>query len=183
MPFPRQELDASFDKRIGAWFGRSKPITRDEMLKCVFRFNELPNSNLAFIDAVIPGHNRTLYGAIGGGTAEENLRSQVEMAENYHIDFIRAAPRNGAALHSHDSEETFICLTGKWKVTWGDNGEESITLGYLDGIAVPAGVMRSFENVSESEALMMAILGGKEPGHVVWSEAIHDKMAKAWPAK
>jgi quercetin dioxygenase-like cupin family protein len=181
MPTPRQELDITHDKKIGAYFGRSRPMTRAEMLEHVFRFDELPNSNIAFIDAVMPGHKRTLYGAVGGGTAEENLRSQVEKAENYHIDFIKAAPGNGAALHSHDTEETFICLTGQWTVRWGDNGEEAITLGYLDGIAVPPGVMRSFENASDKEALLLSILGGKEPGHVVWSEAIHARMAKAYP--
>jgi quercetin dioxygenase-like cupin family protein len=100
-------------------------------------------------------------------------------AENYHIDFIKADPGNGAALHSHDSEETFICLTGKWRVCWGDNGEEHIDLDYLDGICCPAGVMRSFQNISDSPALMMAIIGGKEPGHVIWAESIRKKMITA----
>lgn len=179
MPFPRQELDIVHDKTINAWFGRSKPIDREEMLSNVFRFDQMPRSDRAFLDAAIPGHNRILMGALGHGTADENLRPQVEKAENYHIDFIKADPGNGAALHSHDSEETFICLTGKWRVSWGDNGEDHVELGYLDGICCPAGVMRSFQNISDAPALMMAIIGGKEPGHVVWAESIRKKMAEA----
>jgi quercetin dioxygenase-like cupin family protein len=183
MPYPRKELDIVHDKTIsahGAWFGRSLPISREDMLKNVFRFGQMPDSALAFIDAVVPGHNRVLMSALGSGTADENLHPQVAHAENYHIDFIRAEPGNGAALHSHDSEETFICLTGKWRVSWGDNGEEHTDLDYLDGICCPPGVMRSFSNISGSTALLLSILGGKEPGHVVWSKAIQPKLAEAY---
>ncbi len=178
-PVMRLERDIEFDDQVGAYFGKTRTMTPEDMLGRVFRFNELPHSDVAFIDAVVPGHNRVLMGALGGGTSDENLSSQVAQAENYHIDFIRAAPGNGAALHSHDSEETFVCLTGRWKVTWGDEGENSVELGYLDGICCPSGVMRAFENIAGEEALMMSILGGKEPGHVVWANSIRGKLAAA----
>ncbi len=180
MPYPRQELEIVEDKRIGAWFARSKPIDRAAMLANVFRFGQMPQSDRAFIDAVMPGHNRILMGALGRGTADENLRPQVETAENYHIDFIKAEPGNGAALHSHDTEETFICLTGRWRVAWGNDGEEHVDLGYLDGICCPPGVMRSFSNVSEAPALLLSVLGGREPGHVIWARSIQSKMAAAY---
>ena len=45
--------------------------------------------------------------------------------------------------------------------------------------AVPPGVMRTFVNVSDNEALLLSIIGGKEPGHVIWSKSIQTKMAKA----
>ena len=140
MPYPRQELDIEEDRQTGAWFATSKPIAREAMLANVFRFGSMPQTDRAFIDAVIPGHNRVLMGALGRGTADENLRPQVETADNYHIDFIKAEPGNGAALHSHDTEETFICLTGKWRVAWGDNGDDFVDLDYLDGICCPPGV-------------------------------------------
>jgi mannose-6-phosphate isomerase-like protein (cupin superfamily) len=179
----RQELDIVHDARVsedGAWFGRSKPIAREEMLSRVFRFETLPSNDTAFVDAVIPGHRRVLMGALGLGTADEKLQHQVKAAENYHIDIIRAEPGNGAALHSHDTEETFVCLTGRWRVTWGDTGSEHVELGYLDGISCPPGVMRSFENVAGETALLLSILGGKHPGHVIWSAAIRDQMVKAY---
>jgi mannose-6-phosphate isomerase-like protein (cupin superfamily) len=183
MPYPRKELQIEHDQSVsehGAWFATSMPITREAMLANVFRFGEMPLSDRAFIDAVMPGHNRVLMGALGRGASDENLKPQVTTAENYHIDFINAEPGNGAALHSHDTEETFICLTGQWRVAWGTNGEEHVDLGYLDGICCPPGVMRSFSNISGGKALLLSILGGKEPGHVVWSQSIRDKLKAAY---
>jgi len=175
----RRELSLTYDQRTDAWFGASQTIAREEMLARVFRFGELPSSDRAFIDAAIPGHNRILMGALGRGASDEDLQHQVERAENYHIDYISAAPGNGAALHSHDTEETFICLTGKWRIAWGTQGEDSVELNYLDGICCPPGVMRSFENIADAPALLLSILGGREPGNVVWSEAIKTRVATA----
>jgi len=172
----RLELNIHYDESIGAYFGGSRTLTRDELEACVFRFGKLPASPKAFIDAAIPGHERILMGALGGGAADENLASQVSDAQNYHIDYIRAAPGNGAALHSHDTEETFICLTGTWKVATGDQGETAVELNYLDGVVCPPGVMRSFENISTDDALLLSILGGKEPGHVVWAESLRQPL-------
>ncbi|WP_291863854.1 hypothetical protein [Bradyrhizobium sp.] len=62
-------------------------------------------------------------------------------------------------------------------MTWGTDGEDSVELNYLDGICCPPGVMRSFENISDKTALLLSILGGREPGNVVWSESIQLKMA------
>lgn len=39
--------------------------------------------------------------------------------------------------------------------------------------------MRSFENISDKPALMMVMIGGKEPGHVIWAESIRKSMADA----
>ncbi len=175
----RRETNLKFDESINAWFGGSRSLTADQLNACVFRFDQLPSSPKAFIDAALPGHRRTLMGALGGGAADEELSSQVSDAHNYHIDYIRAAPGNGAALHSHDTEETFICLTGKWKVATGDHGEIFVELNYLDGVVCPPGVMRSFENVGDEEALLLSILGGKNPGHVVWAQSLHAPLTAA----
>lgn len=175
----RLETDIKHDESINAYFGGSRALSAEQLKACVFRFDQLPSSPKAFIDAALPGHKRTLMGALGGGAADEELASQVSDALNYHIDYIRAAPGNGAALHSHDTEETFICLTGKWKVATGDHGETWVELNYLDGVVCPPGVMRSFENVGTEEALLLSILGGKEPGHVVWAESLRQPLKAA----
>ncbi len=172
----RRETNIHYDDKVGAYFGDSRPLSQTELQDCVFRFDALPSSSRAFIDAVLPGHHRTLMGALGGGAADENLESSVSNAENYHIDFIRAEPGNGAALHSHDTEETFICLTGKWAISVGDTGDQRVELNYLDGIVCPPGVMRAFENVSNADALLLSILGGKTPGHVVWANVLREPL-------
>ena len=47
MPYPRQESEIIHDKTVsehGAWFARGKPISREAMLKNVFRFGQMPDS-------------------------------------------------------------------------------------------------------------------------------------------
>ncbi|MEM8949345.1 MAG: cupin domain-containing protein [Pseudomonadota bacterium] len=172
----RDEIDIRFDEDIKAQVGKSKPISDEEIEARVWRFDALEGSPNAFIDAAVPGHERVLYGALGSGTADEQIVKAVKAAENFHIDFIKAGPGQGAALHSHDSEEVFIVMTGRWKVAWGTHGENAIELDRFDGISVPSGVMRSFENLGDGENVLMAIIGGKTPGACVWSEAIIDKL-------
>ena len=101
MPYPRKELDIVHDKTVtehGAWFARSLPITREAMLKNVFRFGQMPQSDRAFVDAVIPGHNRVLMGALGRGTVRRKPqaagRDRGELSHRLHPGCSRAtAPR------------------------------------------------------------------------------------------
>ena len=178
----RNKREVRFDASSGAWFGKSKPIARAEMEGRLWRFGELTPSPRAFLDCTLPGHVRTLYSALGGGADDEQLEgTAVEQAENYHIDFVNAPPGNGAALHSHGSEETFIALTGRWEIYQGDNGEESVVLAPFDGIVVPDGVLRGFRNVSETEAVLLTILGAHNAGRCIWAETLQPAFAKAAP--
>ena len=174
----RRELDTIFDDRSKAYFGKSMPISRAEMEKRVWRFDDLTPSPRAFLDCTLPGHVRTLYSALGKGADDEKLEgTAVEDAENFFIDFVKAEPQNGAALHSHGSEETFIALTGSWEVSWGDNGEETTYLNPFDGIVVPGGVMRGFKNTSEAEATLMVVLGAHNTGHCVWAKSLQEPFS------
>ncbi len=69
---------------------------------------------------------------------------------------------NGPGLHVHwNTHETFMALTGRWEIRWGDKGEESIILEPFDLIAVPPGVTRQFINLSDKDAHLMVIIQGK----------------------
>ena len=174
----RRELEMEFDQRSIAWFGKSRPIERGEMEARVWRFKQLTPSPRAFLDCTLPGHVRTLYSALGKGADDEQLEgTAVENAENYHIDFVKAGPGNGAALHSHGSEETFIALNGTWEVFWGDEGEECLSLDPFDGIVVPAGVLRGFRNTSDNEAILLVVLGAHNAGHCVWAKSLKEPFA------
>ena len=176
----RNERDTHFDAESGAWFGKSKPIGRAEMESRVWRFGELDPSPRAFLDCTLPGHVRTLYSALGAGADDEQLEgTAVEQAVNYHIDFVKAPPGNGAALHSHGSEETFVALTGRWEIYWGDDGGASVVLKPFDGIVVPDGVLRGFRNVAETEALLLTILGAHNAGHCIWADSLRPAFAEA----
>ena len=64
---------------------------------------------------------------------------------------LRALPGKGPMLHNHDTNETFICLEGKWKVIWGRHAEHSVLLDKYDVCSIPPFVPRRFECV-EPEA-------------------------------
>jgi len=69
----RNERDIRFDAASGAWFGQSRPVSPGEMAGRVWRFGELIPSPRAFLDCTLPGHVRTLYSALGGGSDDEQL--------------------------------------------------------------------------------------------------------------
>jgi len=176
----RRELNTIYDETIGAHFGDSLPISNQEMQERTWRFEHLTPSPRAFLDCQLPEHTRTLYSALGKGTDDEKLEgTAVEHAENFYIDYIKAEPGNGAALHSHGSEETFVALESDWKVYWGDDGEEEMVLQRFDGIVVPAGVMRGFSNSGDGPGVLMAIIGSHNIGHVVWGRKMHRPFADA----
>ncbi len=148
----------------------SRQISKAEMTKRVARFKELTSSSHAFLDTLIPGHEREIYNVIGRGVTEDaTLDLAITAAEDFNMTLVKAAPGNGAALHSHTTVEVFMPLTGEWAVYWGEEGEEEITLGRWDVISVPAGVMRGFRNVGKEEHYLLALQGGADPGRVTWA--------------
>ena len=69
---------------------------------------------------------------------------------------------NGPGLHVHwRTHETFMALTGKWEIRWGDKGEERTLLEPFDLIAVPPGVTRQFINISDKDAHLLVIIQGQ----------------------
>jgi uncharacterized RmlC-like cupin family protein len=82
----------------------------------------------------------------------------------FRLGFATCPPGNGPGLHVHwNTHETFIALTGKWEIRWGDKGEERTVIEPFDLIAVPPGVTRQFINLSDQDATLLVIIQG-EPG-------------------
>jgi uncharacterized RmlC-like cupin family protein len=80
----------------------------------------------------------------------------------FRLGIATCPPNQGPGLHVHyNTHETFMALTGKWEIQWGDHGEESIILDHLDLIAMPPGVTRRFINRSNDDAHIMVIIQGK----------------------
>jgi len=71
-------------------------------------------------------------------------------------------PGDGPAIHAHvETHESFMCLKGHFRIRYGDHGRFETHLDENDFIAVPPGVMRQFENVSETEnATLLVIIAG-----------------------
>ena len=150
-----------------------------EMESNVARFAEQKSSSKAFIDTRIPGHEREIFSIIGGGVMEDPAMNPPIAAQDFHLAMIRAEPDKGAALHAHLTQEVFMPLTGSWSIFWGPEGAKEVILGPYDVISVPIHVMRGFRNVGEDNAMMLAVVGGNDPGRVGWPESMKDMAAEA----
>ena len=149
----------------------------DEMERHVARFDQLKSSSQAFLDTRIPGYEREIFSIIGNGVQEDpNMNPPIDPQE-FHLAMIRAEPGKGAALHSHLTQEVFVPLSGRWAIFWGPDGDKEVILKPHDVISVPIHIMRGFRNVGDETAMMLAVVGGKDPGRVGWPESLK-AMAK-----
>jgi mannose-6-phosphate isomerase-like protein (cupin superfamily) len=139
--------------------------TEAEMEARVARFAALrPTGD--YVDAGIPGCERTTYRVIGAGP------DAALPAEEFHLNIVRCAPGKSAPLHNHLTQEVFIPLSGTWEVFWGPHGERKLRLGPWDTISIPPGVSRGFRNVGAEDAVLIGIAGGRDPGRINWPEPV-----------
>jgi mannose-6-phosphate isomerase-like protein (cupin superfamily) len=156
--------------------------TREEVLKRVARFKDLRGSDGGLPDSDVPECRRTLYNVIGfqppdGGQNEaitspvgEDASSMaaIPIAEGFNLGYCRARPGKGPLMHNHDTNETFIAMTGRWRCEWNEGpAKEHVDLEPLDVISFPVGVARRFMNVTydepDKEHILMFVIGGNEP--------------------
>ena len=155
--------------------------SREEMLKRVARFRKLKGSDGGLPDSQLPECRRTLYAVIGFQPpmsddpattspvgANASAMPAISIAEGFNLGYCRAKPGKGPLMHNHDTNETFIALTGRWRCEWNE-GEamEHVDLEPYDVISFPVGVARRFMNVTYDEPgkehLLMFIIGGDQP--------------------
>jgi uncharacterized RmlC-like cupin family protein len=80
----------------------------------------------------------------------------------FRLGIATCPPNQGPGLHVHyRTHETFIAMTGRWEIQWGDHGEESTMLEHMDLIAMPPRVTRRFINRSDEDAHLMVIIQGQ----------------------
>jgi mannose-6-phosphate isomerase-like protein (cupin superfamily) len=139
----------------------------------VARFKDLKSSAHAFVDALIPGYERDIYNIIGRGVVEDKeLQPPISDNRDFNVGLIKAEPGKGASLHIHETNEVFIPLTGKWGIYWqnSDGQRHEVVLEPYDTVSVPIGASRGFRNAGDDTALMLAVVGGTDPGKVHWPE-------------
>ena len=92
----------------------------------------------------------------------------IAIAEGFNLGYCKARPGRGPLMHNHDTNETFIALTGRWRCEWNEgDAKEHVDLAPYDVISFPVGVARRFMNVTydepDKEHLLMFIIGGNQP--------------------
>lgn len=152
-------------------------MTRDPLEGRVARFRPEEGNDGLFIDAVIPGHARRIWSVIGPNVGEDRSESPAIPPEDFHLAILKAAPGNGAALHTHTTVEVFMPLTGRWEIFYGERGEHDLVLEQWDVCSVPAGVWRGFRNADAEDAFLLALVGGTDAGRLTWAPEVIEEAA------
>jgi quercetin dioxygenase-like cupin family protein len=180
-----------------------KNFTRAEILARVARFNDLKGHDGGLPDSRMPGCERTLYNVIGfqppkqsgaGVTSpvgDEAARlAAIKISEGFNLGYCRAKPGHGPKMHNHDTNETFIAMTGRWRASWESEGGEveHVDLDPLDVISFPPGLIRRFENVTagdpDAEHILMFVIGGDAPRAEFTDRSMEElENAGVWPTK
>lgn len=158
-----------------------RTVGREEMMKRVARFRKLKGSDGGLPDSPLPECRRKLYAVIGfqppmsdnpATTSpvgqDASSMPAISIAEGFNLGYCKAKPGKGPLMHNHDTNETFIAMTGRWRCEWNE-GEamQYVDLDPYDVISFPVGVARRFMNVTYDEPgkehLLMFIIGGDQP--------------------
>ena len=100
--------------------------------------------------------------------ADASTMPAISIAEGFNLGYCKAKPGKGPLMHNHDTNETFIAMTGRWRCEWNEgDAKQHVDLGPYDVISFPVGVARRFMNVTKGEPdrdhLLMFIIGGDQP--------------------
>ena len=151
--------------------------SRAEMEKRVARFRKLKGSDGGLPDSKLPECRRTLFNVIGFQPPEDgnspvganaSAMPAIPISEGFNLGYCKARPGKGPLMHNHDTNETFIAMTGRWRCEWNEGEQmEYVDLDPYDVISFPVGVARRFMNVTyhepNQEHLLMFIIGGDQP--------------------
>ena len=151
------------------------------MMARVARFKALKGSDGGLPDSPLPECKRKLYAVIGFQPPmsdsdavsspvgdDASSKPAIAIAEGFNLGYCKAKPGKGPLMHNHDTNETFIAMTGRWRCEWNE-GEamQHVDLDPYDVISFPVGVARRFMNVTYDEPgkehLLMFIIGGNQP--------------------
>jgi quercetin dioxygenase-like cupin family protein len=131
----------------------------------------------AFIDTRSPGSDKKENFTIIGPGVAENPDQHVHIAipHGFNIGGARQPPGCLNSQHSHLTAEVFLVHSGTWAFRTGENADDGeIILRKGDVISIPTNVFRGFENIGDDSGFLFAVLGGDDPGHVLWAPSVFE---------
>ncbi len=154
--------------------------TREEMNKRIAYFKDLKGSKVGLVDSDLPECERELINVIGFQPPADEITTvspvgadaarmaAIQISEGFNLGFARAKPGNGPLMHNHDTNETFMPITGRWRCAWNEgDAYDYVDVGPCDVVSFPPGVARRFMNVTEGEPdtqhLIMFVVSGNAP--------------------
>jgi quercetin dioxygenase-like cupin family protein len=167
---------------------------KQEMPARVARWADLEGFTGGHPDSGYEGYDRKLYSVIGFGSPDDatsgdpesgnphvsspagslaSAKTAVDIDEGLNVGFLEVEPNNGVAYHSHDTNETFVVLDGRWRFMWGEG--ESVELGPRDTISFPGPAERRFVNVSDQKGTLLMIIAGSKP-RAIWKPEVVERV-------
>jgi quercetin dioxygenase-like cupin family protein len=145
----------------------TRKISRAEMDERIARFGELASWTVQRNDRVPQEARDLIYArrlvtvAVPAGLAGPFNNPAAITGTDFSLTVAICPPGQGPGLHTHArTTETFTCLEGRFRVYWGDEGEDETVLERLDTISIPPGVVRGFQNVGDDEGMLQVLITG-----------------------
>ncbi len=154
--------------------------TVETMSARVVRYADLKPCYNAFIDTRSPGSEAKENFTIIGPGVSENPDQHVHITEphGFNIGGARQPPDCINSQHSHDTAEVFVVHTGTWRFDLGEDGDDArVVVGPGDVISLPTKMFRGFTNIGDGSGYLFAVLGGDDPGKVLWAPKVFDMAA------
>ncbi len=145
------------------------------------RYAELRPCTSAFIDTRTPGSDRKEnFTIIGPGVAENpDQHVHIRIPHGFNIGGARQPPGCTNSQHSHETAEVFVIQHGAFRFKTGEHGTSGhVDLGPGDVISIPTGAFRGFDTLGERESFMFSVLGGDDPGRVLWAPYVFEAASR-----
>ena len=143
----------------------------EDMERRIARWGKVKPYEQTFIESRLPGFEKRLYKYINRGVLEnKGVEPAIAGSHRFGVTLIEVPVGQGANLHSHKTEEVLFPLNGRMVVSWGEKGENEVTLNQWDCISVPVGVMRGFRNPNDHDLVIYSVVGGRDEdvGRIEW---------------
>jgi quercetin dioxygenase-like cupin family protein len=146
---------------------RTKSLTPEQMEARVARFSKLQTYQRQNFEThnIPPGAvekvtARRVYPVMApAGYQGRSVGAPVKGPRGLIVSIAECEPGNGPGLHRHlNTVENFFCLSGRFEIAWGDQGEHTLLLEPLDMISVPRGENRSFRNISNGFGRLLVMI-------------------------
>lgn len=160
--------------------GGNISIAESELLRRIITPTQFVADPSAFIDVHLPrSSGKTSFSFIGAGVTQ-NDQAQTNLVEPHGFCVGGAGLKPGMInnFHLHYTAEVFVCVTGTWKMMIGLDNQQEVVIKPGDFFSVPTWVFRGFENIGADDGFMFALLGGDEPGGILWAPDVLDRARR-----
>ncbi len=170
---------------------------RDDVLNCVARYDDLSSTDKGLPDQEVEGYYRTFRNVIGFQQPEgsetyspigDDAKPHIShLKPGFGMGYVSAVPGQGVMMHTHDTNETFVVVEGKWMFEWeGEDGDDHVILEEKDVVSFPPGMQRRFEckaaRPGQEKGTILGVIGGDTPGAEFSPESVQRLKAEgAWP--